>query len=77
VQTWPQAPQFNESLLMVVSQPLAALPSQLAKPLAQAKPQVPWTQVVMAFGTAAQQVTLLPFLHSIVVLGQPEQTVMQ
>ena len=32
----PQAPQFDALLVVFVSQPLAALPSQSAKPLLQA-----------------------------------------
>jgi hypothetical protein len=39
--TWPHVPQFEASLVVAVSQPLAGLPSQLAKPAAQLSTHVP------------------------------------
>ena len=48
VQAWPQEPQFAV-LLSAVSQPFAALPSQLPKPCVHVpRPQVPVVQVAPA-----------------------------
>jgi len=50
-QTVPQAPQLVLLVLVLTSQPLAALPSQSAKPVAQAASvQAPALQVVVALG---------------------------
>jgi hypothetical protein len=49
-----QSPQWVASVAISVSQPLAAMPSQSAKPALQAKPQTPFTQVATAFGGAWQ-----------------------
>jgi hypothetical protein len=54
---------------------LTQLPLHLLKPLAQVKPQTPLVQVAKALAGTWQQVTLLPFLHKSVVLGQLMQTV--
>ena len=42
------APQFKLSLVVLVSQPLTALPSQSAKPAEQAKPHAPAMHVALA-----------------------------
>ncbi len=44
--TLPQPPQLFRSVLVLISQPLAALPSQLAKPAEQAMLQAPAEQGV-------------------------------
>ena|SRR5664280_2434493 len=49
-QTWPQVRQLLISELRLISQPLAALPSQLPKPALQVPiAQVPLLQVAEAF----------------------------
>lgn len=62
---------------MLVSQPLATLPSQLAKPGLQAKPHTPFVQPGVALGRAGQAVPQPPQLvGSVCVLTQtPEQLV--
>jgi hypothetical protein len=45
--TLPQPPQFSREVSMAASQPLAALPSQSAKPVAQVGTQVPAAQAVV------------------------------
>ena len=91
LQKKPQVPPVQVAVPLVTSghvlpQPLqlfgskdslTQLPLQLLKPLAQAKPHTPLVQVARALAGGLQQVTLLPFLHKSVVLGQPMQTVMQ
>jgi hypothetical protein len=47
-QSRPQPPQCDALVLVLVSQPLAVLPSQLPKPALQAKPQVDWRQTAAA-----------------------------
>lgn len=50
-QTTPQAPQLKLDDVRFTSQPLAASPSQLAKPALQAPIEhVPFTHTVLAFG---------------------------
>ena len=51
-QVAPQAPQFEESVSVLVSQPLAALPSQLAAPALHEGVQTPDTQEVVPWGLA-------------------------
>jgi hypothetical protein len=52
-QTCPQVPQLPVSVCRLVSQPLAALPSQLSKPaLHAAMTQVPLEQAALALGKA-------------------------
>ena len=50
VQLVPQPPQWLALFVVFVSQPLAGLPSQLAKPLLQAGAQVPLAQATLPFG---------------------------
>jgi hypothetical protein len=52
VHTVPQAPQFVMLLVVRVSQPLAALPSQLAKPAVQTREQVPMAHPDCPLATA-------------------------
>src|SRR5262249_2446611 len=59
LQTWPQPPQCARLVLVLTSQPLAGLPSQFAKPGAQApRGQAPLTHVSPAF--ARSQALLQP-----------------
>jgi hypothetical protein len=51
----PQVPQLLGLVSRLVSQPLPALLSQLAKPAVQVKPQVPLVQVAVAFATLVVQ----------------------
>src|SRR5580704_15281849 len=52
-QTFPQAPQLPTLLVRSCSQPLAALPSQSANPLAQwGEPQAPPVQIPAALARA-------------------------
>ena len=53
-QTVPQAPQFVALLTVLVSQPLAALPSQFAKPVLHVDVQALAAQPRAAFGYVAQ-----------------------
>jgi hypothetical protein len=46
------APQFARSLVVLTSQPLAAIPSQSAKPALQVNPQAPAAQVAVALAGA-------------------------
>ena len=73
-QVRPQAPQFV-TLLSATSQPLAALPSQSAKPAAQRMPHVPAVQNAVEFEPATQAVPHAPHESgSVCVLRQvPEQ----
>jgi hypothetical protein len=48
-QAWPQLPQLEREVLVFVSQPLAGLPSQSAKPLAQTGLQAPDPHEVVPF----------------------------
>jgi len=50
----PQAPQFEASMSVSISQPLALLPSQLAQPTLQASPQIPVLQTAVALAPPAQ-----------------------
>ena len=52
LQTLPQPPQFAASLVVLTSQPLFVLPSQFAKPPAQAIWQTPATQEAVPLGRA-------------------------
>ncbi len=56
----PQPPQCATVLVVLVSQPLPALPSQLPKPVLHAKPQVPDAQVADALPGAAQTLLQRP-----------------
>jgi len=53
-QTFPQAPQFWESVVMLISQPLALLPSQFLKLPTQLIPQMPPVQTGDALGAPGQ-----------------------
>jgi hypothetical protein len=65
----PQAPQLLVSVLVFVSQPLAALLSQFAKGALHTKPQVPAAQVAVAFVGAWQTLLQPPqFCRSVAVL---------
>ncbi len=76
-QAAPQAPQFDGSLPMLSSQPLAGLRSQSAKPALQVKPQVPAAQLAVALARGGQTVPHAPQLFgSVLRLVQlPEQLV--
>ena len=54
LQTWPHAPQLVGSVVRLVSQPLAGLPSQSAKPALQVPPQTPLVQVATPLEKAGQ-----------------------
>jgi hypothetical protein len=65
----PQAPQLFTLVLVFVSQPLFALPSQFAKGALHVNPQLPPTQVVVAFVRAGQTLLQEPqFWTSVAVL---------
>jgi hypothetical protein len=72
-QTLPQAPQLLTSVLVFVSQPFVAFPSQSAKGAMQTKPQVPPLQVVVAFARVGQTVPQAPQLVTsvFVFVSQP------
>jgi hypothetical protein len=83
VHTVPQAPQFITLLLVRVSQPLAALPSQLAKPALHTSEQVPmahpdWPLATAPVGhtvpQAPQWETLVPVLVSQPLAALPSQS---
>jgi hypothetical protein len=61
-QTWPQPPQLLTSVWVFVSQPFAALASQLAKPALQVNPHVPPLQVAVALAGVAQTLPQAPQL---------------
>lgn len=60
VHTLPHVPQFALSVRRSRSQPFAALPSQLPKPVLQVRPQVEAIQVAMAFARAGQALLQVP-----------------
>jgi hypothetical protein len=65
----PQAPQFCELVLRLVSQPFVALPSQLPKPALHVKPHLPPLQVVTALVRLGQMLPQAPqLLRSVLVL---------
>jgi hypothetical protein len=63
-QTWPQPPQLLTSVWVFVSQPFAALASQLAKPALQVNPHVPPLQVAVALAGVAQTLPQAPQLFT-------------
>ncbi len=62
--TAPQRPQLPVSVARFVSQPLAALPSQSAKPTAQVTPQAPALHVEVALALAGQVFPHAPQLRT-------------
>jgi hypothetical protein len=60
LQAAPQAPQFSKLVRRFVSQPFAALLSQLPKPALQVKPQAPLVQVAAALAAAVQAWQVVP-----------------
>jgi hypothetical protein len=77
----PQAPQWLGVLVVLTSQPLAALPSQSANPAAQVKPQRPAAQAGVALSApmhtvpqAPQWETLVPVLVSQPLAALPSQS---
>lgn len=59
-QRLPQAPQLFTLLLVLVSQPLAGLLSQLAKPALQVKPHAPLLQIAVALAGVGQRLLQAP-----------------
>jgi len=60
VQALLQRPQWAADVRVSTSHPLAASPSQFAKPALQVKPQLPAAQVVAALGRAGQALLHAP-----------------
>jgi hypothetical protein len=58
--TEPHAPQLFASVCVLISQPLAAFPSQSANPMLHENPQVPPPHVGEAFGTVGQTFPQVP-----------------
>ncbi len=58
--TAPQRPQLFRSVVVLTSQPFAALPSQFAKPVLQVNPQVPIAHVGVALGGVGHKVPQRP-----------------
>jgi hypothetical protein len=71
--TAPQRPQLPVSVARFVSQPLAALPSQSAKPTVQVNPQAPALHVEVALALVGQAFPHAPQLRAslLVVTSQP------
>ncbi len=66
-QRLPQAPQFITSVVVAISQPLVALPSQFAKPVVQlARLQTEAMQPVTAFGSVHAWPQVAQFVGSVV-----------
>jgi hypothetical protein len=79
VQLTPQPPQWLELLVVLTSQPLFGLPSQLAKPGLQLGAHVPFEQATPPFGfehgmlQPPQWLVLLRMLVSQPLFGLPSQ----
>jgi hypothetical protein len=72
-QTIPQPPQLFGSVFMLTSQPLAVLPSQLAKPpLQEAIWHLPLAHTAVALGRAQTLPQLPQLFGSVLVLMQIE-----
>ncbi len=78
-QAWPQAPQLRTSVATLVSQPVAGLPEQFAKPALQVMRQMPLLHVAVpltllqAMPQAPQLRTSVTRLVSHPLAGLPEQ----
>lgn len=68
VQARPHAPQLARAVLMLVSQPFAAIASQLPKPALQVSPHIEAPQEAVAFAPPAQAVAHAPQLVTLVVV---------
>ena len=80
-QALPHRPQFPAVVRMFTSQPLAAIPSQSAKPALQVNPHAPAAHVTVAFALAAharpqppQWSTLVTVFVSHPVIRLPSQS---
>jgi hypothetical protein len=65
----PQVPQFALFALRFASQPLAAIPSQSAYPIAQVSAHAPPRQVGDALAPAAQAIPHMPQCEAVVVMS--------